>query len=43
VTDGLPLRQEMDVYFVTRERQFCIATSFGRVTEGLMMSAYGLK
>ena len=43
VTDGLPLHQEMDVYFVTLEPQFCITKSFGRVTERLLMSASGLK
>jgi len=43
VTDGLPLHQEMGLYFVTLDPQFCIATSFGRVTDWLLTSAAGLK
>lgn len=43
VTDGLSLHQEMDVYFVTLDPQFCITTSIGSVTEGLLTSASGLE
>jgi hypothetical protein len=43
VGNGLCLHQEMDVYVVTLDPQFCITTSFGSVREWLLTSASGLK